>query len=445
MRKLPVGLSSVLALNIGYLGMQFAWALEVANMSGIYSFFHAKENNLGLLWLALPITGLIVQLIIGYFSDKTKSSYGKRAPYIFWGGLLTALCMIILPNSLSLVMATLMLWAFTATINATAPSFRSLISDSLPESMHTMGYSVQAFFIGAGSVLASLMPWLLLFIINPSQSNTSNNIPIELKFSFYIGAIILIATNLITVSASRRLVRKDFLEAITEALPIKRTFIEKFKKSMQVVWNMPKVMRQVSTVQFFTWMGVFCFIVYLTPMITENIFGVPIGTDMMKSTSFHSILEQSVILTGKYCAAYTLASVVFAFMIPKLSERLSRKFVLMAALFLAGLSLLSMKAMHEPHEIYFAMIGVGIAWASFNSIPFAMIARAIPKDQMGLFMGLFNVAVCLPQILVGVSVSWLLKTVLHESAANVMLLAGLFFIIAAVMTAFVDDREIKMN
>lgn len=424
-------------LNFGSLGIQFAWALEVANMSGIYAFFGAKESSLGYLWLALPITGLIIQPIIGHCSDNTKTRYGKRLPYIFFGALITAIAMFLLPNATSLVMTIILLWIFTAAINASLQPFRTLVADMAPPKQHTKVYAIQAAVIGIGATLASLSPWVLLYIFG-KHPVVRLTIPFEIKLSFYIGGIILIISNLWTVLSTK----KYLPHSIKDQSGTDKAESIKLKNICRMFVEMPKLMRRVSYVQFFTWMGIFCFIVYFTPVIEQNIFKLPSGLHAGLRSDF--VLEKSVVLTGIACAVYMFVNIVYAYFIPFLSRKITRKRVHILSLLIGALSLLSIGLIHSRIYLLVAMIGVGIAWASLNSIPFAMVASVMPRKNRGLYMGIFNIAICLPQILVGLTIGYLLKTFLHGNTDYVMFLAGGFFILAAITTLFVQDKPVSV-
>lgn len=302
-----LNLKQMINLCIGMLGIQFAWALQVANMSGIYAFYHAKESDLGLLWIALPITGLIIQPIIGYLSDVTYSAYGKRLPYIFWGSLLTAVCMIFMPNAPNLYVAAILLWLFTAAINVALQPFRSLVADILPEKMLIKIYAIQSCLLGIGATLASLLPWILTTIFGVKEISATMQIPYEIKISFYSGAALL-AVSIIwtTITSKNYLPKTDLAQQVKFAWG---SLGKIFKELVTAFVKMPPTIRKVSYIQFFTWMGVFSFIVYFTSAIGQEILGLP--ANAAHDGSMNALLEKSTLLTGIGSAVYTLTSVVF--------------------------------------------------------------------------------------------------------------------------------------
>lgn len=434
-------LSQIVNLNLGTLGILFAWELEIANVSGIYTFLGAKASNLGYLWLPLSIIGLIIPLIIGYLSDHTYTAYGKRLPYILGGAALTAICLFLLPNSASLTDAVILLCIFTAGINAALQPFKSLVADIVVEQEHTRAYAIQAAFIGIGATLASISPWLLLILFG--QHSEKDNMPFEIRFAFYIGAITILLTCLWTTIKT-----KAYLPKLIKPQPnlnkIKRqTIADHIKQFCALFSTIPKIMWQVSLVQFFTWMGAFCFIIYLTPAIEQAIFNIPIGIQHIPQIHLKSFLEKSIVLNGICCAIYMAVNIIYAYIIPFLAKAITRKSVHILSLAIGGLSLLAFIFVHSLSTLFITMIGVGIAWASFNSLPFAMIAGSIPNEKLGIYMGFFNMAICLPQIIVSLGVGFILKSFLSNDAISLILLSGISLLIAAVIMLFVKDKPIN--
>lgn len=434
--KKQLTIHQIISLNIGLLGVQFAWSLAVANMSGIYGLFGANVSSLGYLWLAPSIVALLIPPFIGYLSDRTHTVFGKRIPYIFVGSVLTAICMLILPNVHSLFMAAILLCIFSATINIALQPYRPLVADVVPASSHTKLYAIQAGLIGIGAALASAAPWVFLHLFH--VRNIVVGVPLEIRFAFYGGAIALIITGFWTLVVCKSMLPAH--EKITTP-KIEGSFLNIVKQKAISMLTIPRIMRQVSYVQFFTWLGVFGFIVYLTPAIEQAIFHVSPTAHLLHNASYHKLVEKSTILTGIACAVYMLANVAFAYCIPLLSKLISRKTIHIIALLFGAASLISLRYVHQESWLLFAMIGFGIAWASFNSIPFAMIAAELPTNKLGYYMGIFNVAICLPQIIVSVFAGFLLLRFLHGSATNLILLSGFCFIIAALLMLPIKDHN----
>lgn len=437
--KKPLGLFQMINLNVGIFGIQFAWMLEVANMTGIFSFFHAKPGNMGLFWLSLPVAGLFFQGLVGFLSDRTNASLGKRLPYIIMGSVLTAIFLVWLPNALSLVMVVLLLWFFTAAINIALQPYRALVVDHVADEQHTKIYAIQAFLIGVGATVASIMPWIFsaLFHINEMSSN---GIPLDIKFSFYIGAAILILTGIVTVLSSRRyfsLEESGLTRNIGLSKPIS------FKENLILFIRAPSAVKDISFVQFLTWLGVFSFIVYLTLHIAQNVYAIPFEQNILSNDKYATLMEKSTVLTGICCAIYMAASAIFSFIIPYLTAFFSRKIILIISLIIGGVSLIMTGLSHSVILICVFMVGFGVAWASFNSIPYAIISNNAPKESMGFFMGMFNVFVCLPQIIVGVFIGKILETYFHNHAANIIVLSGIFLILASAYAIRIKDDKKK--
>ena len=433
--KKSLHLSQMVNLNAGIFGIQFAWMLEVANMTGIFSFFHAKPSSMGLFWLSLPVTGLFLQGLVGFFSDRTYTVLGQRLPYIIIGSILTAISLIWLPNSLSLMMVISLLWFFTAAVNIALQPYRALVVDHVVYEQHTKIYAIQACLVGVGATVASIMPWVFSTIFHITAMS-KNGIPLDIKFAFYMGSIVLILTGLVTAVSSQRyfkLKEENTTRAGESLKPIS------LKDNLISLIRSHSAVKDISFTQFLTWMGVFCFIVYLTLHIAQNVYGIPYDQHLLSEDKYAALMERSTVLTGICCAIYMAVSAIFSFIIPYLTYFVSRKIILIIALAIGGFSLIIAGFSHSAILICTLMVGFGVAWASFNSIPYAIISNHAPKESMGFFMGMFNVFVCLPQIIVGVFIGKILETAFHHHAADIIILGGIFFLLAAVYAIKLKD------
>lgn len=438
--KKTLTFKQMINLNLGTFGILFAWQLLLANMSGIYAFFGAQESDLGYLWLIPSILGLVAPLLIGYLSDKTHTSFGKRLPYIFFGSLVAAIFILLLPNSPSLKFSILFFCIFTAAINAALQPFRALIADIVPAQEHTKAYATQAVLIGIGAAFSSSLPWLLLHAFKIEASTTAG-IPLEIKLAFYIGAVTLMITVGWTTLKTRQYLPKQSGLLKGRLFHMPSIGLKKITSSFMLI---PKVMLQVSVVQFFTWLGTFCFIVYFTPAIEQSIYHLPVAINPGLSNALsHQLLEKSVVLNGLACAVYMTINIIYAYCIPFLSKKITRKVVHIISLMIGGASLISLLFIHQAAILLVAMIGFGIAWASFNCIPFAMIANVLPAEGLGVYMGLFNVSICLPQIFVSFFAGYILRTLLKGDAVILLVLAGISMIIAALLTIPIRDKSVK--
>ncbi|MCK4608923.1 MAG: MFS transporter [Gammaproteobacteria bacterium] len=433
--KQQLNFIQMMSLNFGMLGVQFAFALAVANMSGIFSFFGAQNNRLGYLWLLPTILSLIIPIIVGYLSDRTSSAFGKRMPYIFIGVIFTAISMFLLPNSSSINTAVILLCIFTAAINMALQPYRPLVVDIVPSNLHTKIYSIQAAMIGIGAMIASAAPWIILHLFS---RHAYSKLPFEIIYSFYIGAIVILLSNLCTaVYVKKNMSIKNSMPLTTTSVKI--LWREKAQQSINYIINMPQTMWRVSLVQIFTWLGTFCFIIFFTPAIEETIFHISPLAHVAHNAYYKYALEKSTVLTGLSCAFYMLVNVIFASCIPALLKIVSRKKLHIFALTFGGLSLIAINFIHHTDYLFLAMIGVGVAWASFNSIPFAMIAGVMQEEKMGLAMGLFNISVCLPQIAVSLFAGVVLSHLLHNRTGYLIVISGIFFLIAALLTCWIND------
>lgn len=435
MIKKPLNIWQMITINFGFFGIQFGWALQMANMSIIYKFLGAASEHIAILWLAAPMTGLIVQPLLGYLSDKTWSRrLGRRRPYILGGAVFSSLALFIMPNSYSLMMAAVLLWVLDASINVTMQPYRSIVADVAPCNQHTKCYAIQTCLVGIGSTLASVLPWILLHVFNVISNTGEGMIPLTLKISFYVGAAVFLVANLFTVIFS-----KEYPPEVEDSSC-------KVKESPSVSPEnkklIPKTMWQISWVQFFTWMGLFCMFLFFGLGTAQNIFGLlpNANTTLPK---FHSMLEQGAALGGLCFGIYTFVSFIYAYLIPSIAKILSRKGAHSASLLIGGLCLIVANLIHSSNFLLATMIGVGIAWASIVTIPYAILAGNLPEKKIGFYMGLFNLTICIPEIIAALFLGKVLQNFFSGHAMQVVALGGGFMIVAAILTLLVEDRKIE--
>lgn len=441
MNKKTLSFFEMFNLNFGFLGIQFGWGLQMANMSAIYKFLGAQSDSIGFLWLAAPMTGMIIQPLLGHLSDKTWMGFlGRRRIYILIGAIVSTIALFLMPNSNSIFMAAVLLWILDASINISMQPYRSLVADVAPENQHTHCYAIQTFLVGIGATLASALPWIFQHVFEIHTITAPNEIPLTIKLSFYIGASFFLLANLWTVFASHEYPPSN-LEKIF-AFKKDHSFLDDFKDIVINFIKMPKIMRWISAVQFFTWMGMFCFFLFFSLGIAQNIFGLPINAD---AASFDSqkMLENAAILGGLGCAAYNFVSFIYAYFLPKFAKLITRKTAHIVALCLGGLSLIGVNFAHSQSSVFLAMIGLGIAWASIVTIPYAILAGHLNQEKMGLYMGLFNLMICIPEILAALTLGFVVKHIFHNYDMHVVVLGGVFMLIAAGITFFVHDKKIE--
>lgn len=445
MEKKRLSFWQMFNLNFGFLGIQFGWALQMANMSAIYKFLGADTANIGFLWLAAPLSGLIIQPILGQISDKTWTRIGRRRPFILLGSVLSMIALILMPNSSTIWFAAVLLWVLDGSLNISMQPYRALVADVAPPVQHTICYTVQTCLVGLGSTLAYVLPWAFIHVFNLSETNVASSVvPLSLKLSFYIGATVFILTNLWTVFTSKEYppdeselcLGQDKYSCITHAL------IGNAKSIYNDFIHMPKIMREIFLVQFFTWVGLFCVFLYFALAVAQNIYGFPPDADPSKDAIFRPMLEKGAALGGVCFALYTFVSIIYSAMIPKLSSLFTRKTTHAISLLLGAAGLLICFHAKSNLLLFVGMIGLGCAWASIVTVPYAILAGTLPKQKMGLYMGLINMAICVPEIIAALSFSFIVGKLFNNHAMTVILLGGVMFLLAAICTFFVHDIEI---
>lgn len=419
--------SQIINMSFGFLGIQFGFALQNGNASRILMTFGADVHHLSWFWLVAPITGMIIQPIIGYFSDRTWGKLGRRRPYFLVGATLTSIALVLMPNAPHLLdfIAPMfigggLLMIMDASINVSMEPFRALVADKLPEEQHTLGFSVQTLLIGIGAVLGSWLPYMLGNWFGISKDAGINGIvPDNVVYSFYIGAFVLISSILWTVFTTTEYPP----EKLEEEKPTEET--KKF--------FIPPVMLQLLLVQFFSWFALFSMWVYTTPAVALRFF----GTTDPNSHAFQEAGNWVGILFG----IYNGISAILALMLPVLAKKLSKKITHAIALFAGGLSLLSFLIFENSDWLILPMIGVGIAWASILAMPYAMLANSIPPKKMGMYMGLFNMSITIPQIVSGIFTGLILKYLFSDNPVLCIVMAGVSLIIGGVLSFFIKEKH----
>jgi maltose/moltooligosaccharide transporter len=419
-------------MSFGFFGIQFGFALQNANTSRIFSTLGANPDDLSLFWLAAPVTGLLVQPIIGYLSDNTwHPRWGRRRPFFFIGAVLASLALFLMPNSSALWMAVVVLWMLDAAINVSMEPFRAFVGDKVGPSQQTAGFAMQTFFIGWGAVIASLLPTIFADYLGVSNVPVNGAIPDTVRYAFYAGGAIYMFAVMWTVLTARELPPSDMAAFRAEQQRnqgLGRALTEIFSG----FGKMPKTMVQLAAVQFFTWIGLFALWIYTTNAIGENVY----GTTDAQSAAF----QQAGNHVGVMFAVYSGVSALAAFMLPVFARHTSRKVVHMTCLAIGGASLISLFAVHDPVMAFVPMIGVGIAWASILTMPYAILAGALPANRMGYYMGVFNFFIVIPQIVSGLLLGFMTKQVFDGHAVKTLMLGGVCMLIAAVLTLTVQDN-----
>ena len=418
-------------MSFGFFGIQFGFALQNANTSRIFSTLGANPDDLSLFWLAAPVTGLLVQPIIGYLSDNTwHPKWGRRRPFFFIGALLASIALFLMPNSSALWMAVAVLWLMDGAINVSMEPFRAFVGDKLGPSQQTAGFAMQTFFIGWGAVIASLLPTIFAHM-GVNNVPVAGAIPDTVRYSFYAGGAIYMAAVLWTVLTAQE-APPDNLEAFRAEQRASKGLGHALAEILGGFTRMPKTMLQLAAVQFFTWIALFAMWIYTTNAIGENVF----GTTDAQSAAFQEAGNH----VGVMFAVYSGVSALAAFILPVFARHTSRKFVHMTCLVIGGVSLFSIYAIHDMDTLYVPMIGVGIAWASILTMPYAILAGALPAKRMGYYMGVFNFFIVIPQIVSGLLLGFVTKHWFAGHSVKTLMLGGVCMVVAGVLTLAVRDN-----
>jgi maltose/moltooligosaccharide transporter len=426
--KPKLSLSQIINMSVGFFGIQFGWDLQRANMGPIYDVLGAHADDIPLLFLAAPLTGLIVQPIIGYLSDKTwHPRWGRRRPYFFIGAVFSSIALIAMPHSSVLWMAAGLLWVLDVFGNVAMEPFRAFVADKLPDSQLNRGFIMQSLMIGLGGSIASALPWVLRNWFDMENTAAKGVIADNVKFSFYIGAFFFLSAVLYTVFTSK--------EYAPSAVGLKGKEAEDNKGIMgglkeisSAIRNMPPRMRIVSLVQFFTWPGLFLMWFYYSIAVAYHVFGATSDTDKAYGDGKD--------FAGLTLAFYNVVTFVFAFILPFIADKLGRKTTHAICLLAGAAGLITVAFVTDKNMLFVCMTGVGIAWASILSMPYAMLGGVIPPAKIGIYMGIFNFFIVLPEIMASLGFKWVMKYVLNNDMLLAVQLGGGLMIIAALICFF---------
>ncbi len=485
-------------MSFGFLGIQFGFALQNANVSRIFETLGAKVEDIPILWIAAPVTGLIIQPIIGHMSDKTWGRLGRRRPYFLIGAILASLALFVMPNSPVLWIAAGMLWIMDASINISMEPFRAFVGDMLPSNQRTRGFAMQSFFIGTGAVVASALPYIMANWFNIANTAPEGIVPPSVKLSFYIGGAIFFLAVLWTVVRTKEYSPeelKSFNENNAEKVKLEMEAdeilpSEKFLKGSTVwlltgavltwlvyyyhleaelyilgagllvygvvqiitgflvkngndkngfvvvindLFKMPKTMKQLAVVQFFSWFALFAMWIYTTAAVTSHVYGTEDSTS--------ELFNRGANWVGVMFAVYNGFAAVVAFLLPVLAKYTNRKITHLIALVLGGLGLISIYFIKDPNLLILSMAGVGVAWASILAMPYAILTGSLPQHKMGTYMGIFNFFIVIPQILAASLLGFFVKNIAGGEAVYAMILGGVSMILAGLLTLFVNDVD----
>lgn len=439
--KPPLNFWQIFNMSFGFFGIQFGWDLQRANMGPIYEYLKATPDEIPLLFLAAPLTGLIVQPIVGYLSDRTWHPWwGRRRPYFFVGAVVSSICLFLMPNSGVLWMAAGLLWILDTAGNVAMEPFRAFVADKLPERQRTRGFAMQSLMIGLGGSIASALPWLLSNLLGVSRESEDGGIPDSVKFAFYIGGAIFLLAVLYTIFSTKEYPPADvgFKEKVKES---NKGFGGGFNEIVRSIKNMPPKMKQLSLVQFFTWPGLFLMWFYYSTAVARDVFGATSETD--------PIYTEGVEFAGLTLAFYNVVAFLFALMIPFIASKLGRKLTHSFCLFCGAAGLIAVGFVTNKFMLYGCMVGVGIAWSSILSMPYAMLAGSLPEEKMGVYMGIFNFFIVLPEIIASLFFGWIMSNLLNNDRMLAVQIGGVLMIVAGILCYFIvkenkNDEDITI-
>lgn len=451
MKKRKLSFWEIWNLSFGFLGVQFGFALQNANASRILTSLGADPHDLSFFWLVAPTMGLIVQPLVGAASDKTWTRLGRRSPYILLGALISMAAMFFMPNAPMVIKAggagalafgVVMLALMDGSFNVTFQPFRALVADMTPDEQRNIGYSVQSFLINVGAVIGSALPFILTWL-GIANSAPAGKVAPSVIWSFYIGGSLLLLSVLITVFKTKEYPPKEF----EEINKITKEDKEKKESFLKLLFSMPKTMKQLIWVQLFSWFPLFLMWVYSTTAFSQHYFGVPINFNA--ETESNEAIRQAFDAAGNWVgicfAVYSLVAALYSIVMPKLIKMLNRKLVFSISLFIGGLSYIAMYFFTNQYYLLITMVGVGIAWAAILALPYAILSGSLPAKRMGIYMGIFNLTVVVPQILSGILGGPILRTFFHGQGIYILVLAGIIMILGGFAVRFVDDKQVVEN
>ncbi len=448
MKKRILGFWEIWNMSFGFLGIQFGFALQGGFMSRIFQTLGADKHDIPLLWIAAPLTGLLVQPIIGYMSDRTwHSKWGRRRPYFLIGAVLSSLALFFVPYSPALWIAAGFLWILDASINISMEPFRALVADKLDESQRTYGFVMQTLIIGIGTWVASNLPWLVSKM-GVSDSADLGVVPDSVKVAFAVGAFVFLVSILYTVFTTTEYPPED-MEAFEREKKQKSSFISDIVSN---IGNMPTTMKKLGVIQFFSWFAFFTMWSLANPALTEHVFKTPAPVEANYDMSLaedkeafdlaNTSFQKSSNLVGSAMGVYGLSSMAFALLLVLYTSkrRINRKYVHMFSLFIGGAGFLLMNIV-TPDQLKYCFILIGIAWGSILSMPYAMLSSSVNPKKMGMFMGIFNMFIVIPQIIAALGGINFVSSLLGEEAIHAMTIAGISLVIAGLSNLLITNKS----
>jgi len=442
-----MGFWEIWNMSFGFLGIQMGFALQNANASRILQIFGADVEHLSWFWLVAPIMGLVVQPIIGHYSDNTWTRFGRRKPFFLIGAILASIGMVLIPQADFMIAILPPLWVgagmlmiMDASFNIAMEPFRALVADNLSDEQTTQGFSVQTALIGIGAVVGSWLPWVLANWFDFAKTSAEGSVPDNLLWSFIIGAIVLIGSILVTVTTTKEYSPEQLEQFNKSKIAEEAIHVEgeqpkaKLSDIFEDFRKMPETMRQLSWVQFFSWFALFGMWVFAVPAIAQHIYGLP------PEDSSSETYQEAGNWVGILFGIYNGVSAIFAFLLPVIARKISRKITHAISLFIGGIGLLMIYFSEGEYALILPMVFIGIAWASILSMPYAMLAGSISPKKMGVYMGIFNFFIVIPQIINGIIGGPLVKYAYGNQAIFALVVSGISFLIAGLLAFRIKDK-----
>ncbi len=447
MKKRTLGFWEIWNMSFGFLGIQMGFALQNANASRILQIFGADVHELSWFWLIAPIMGLVVQPVIGHYSDNTWTRFGRRKPFFLIGAILASIGMVLIPQADFMIAILPALWVgagmlmiMDASFNIAMEPFRALVADNLRDEQTTQGFSIQTALIGIGAVIGSWLPWMLTNWFDVAKTAPEGSVPSNLLWSFIIGAIVLIVSILVTVVTTKEYSPEELAQFEDEKAHLEAVKVDgeqpkaKLSDIFEDFRKMPETMRQLSWVQFFSWFALFGMWVFAVPAIAQHIYGLP------PEDSSSETYQEAGNWVGILFGIYNGVSAIFAFVLPIIAKKITRKITHAISLFIGGLGLILVYFTGSEYGLILPMVFIGIAWASILSMPYAMLAGSISPKKMGVYMGIFNFFIVIPQIINGVIGGPLVKYAYGNQAIFAIVISGISFIIAGFLAFRINDK-----
>jgi maltose/moltooligosaccharide transporter len=449
-KKERLGFWQIWNMSFGFLGIQFGFALQGGNMSRIFETLGANADEIPMLWIAAPLTGLLVQPIIGYLSDRTWSPrWGRRRPYFLIGAVLSSIALFFMPYSSTLWMAAGFLWILDASINISMEPFRALVADKLPGSQRSYGFVIQTLIIGIGTWIASNLPW---FVTKLGAQNTaaSGEIPESVYYSFAIGAVVFILSILFTVFSTSEDPPVD-MEKFNKDKDDTSGAMHGVKEILLLMGNMPKLMKHLGIVQFFSWFAFFTMWSFATPALTGWVFDAPNPAENAENFEVLNLAyNEAANAVSSSMGIYGLSSMAFALLLTFYTSKyvINRKIIHSISLAIGGIGFLWMLFISPENasNLKWCFALIGISWGSMLSMPYAMLAGELPSDKMGVYMGIFNMFIVIPQIVAALGgINWLYKNLIGEDLINTMVLAGICLLLGSLTTLFLNEKSVGIS